>query len=60
MQIQILLGKLLEAAKQIAAEKGVAEEGYRVVINTQAGAGQTVWHLHLHILAGRQMTWPPG
>lgn len=56
----LLLGNLLDAAKRIAEEKGIAQDGYRLVINTQAGAGQTVWHLHIHLLAGRQMTWPPG
>jgi histidine triad (HIT) family protein len=55
-----LVGKLYLAAKQHAAELGVAEDGYRLVMNTNAGAGQTVFHLHLHMLAGRLFSWPPG
>lgn len=54
------LGELIVAARDIAAAEGVDENGYRLVINTGAGAGQTVWHLHLHVLAGRALTWPPG
>jgi len=57
---QALLGKLLLRARQIAREKGLEEPGYRLVINNGAGAGQTVFHLHLHILGGRPMRWPPG
>ncbi|MCU0834617.1 MAG: histidine triad nucleotide-binding protein [Chromatiaceae bacterium] len=55
-----LVGKLLLAAKRIAEQEGIAEDGYRVVINCNAGAGQTVFHLHLHLLGGRPMRWPPG
>lgn len=55
-----LMGKLLLAAKRIAEQEGIAEDGYRVVINCNAGAGQTVFHLHLHLLGGRPMRWPPG
>ncbi|MBC7396814.1 MAG: histidine triad nucleotide-binding protein [Bdellovibrionales bacterium] len=55
-----LIGELFLAAKEIAAKLGVAEEGYRVVMNCNAGAGQTVFHLHLHFLAGRPLQWPPG
>lgn len=55
-----LVGKLYLAAKKLAAERGVAEEGYRAVMNCNAGAGQTVFHIHLHVLAGRALTWPPG
>lgn len=55
-----LLGKMLLAAKDIAAEEGIAESGYRTVINTNAGAGQSVFHVHVHLLGGRQMAWPPG
>ena len=55
-----LLGKLLLTAAQIARTLGVAESGYRTVINTGADGGQTVGHLHLHLLAGRYLTWPPG
>lgn len=54
------VGKLYLAAKQHAAELGVAEDGYRLVVNTNRGAGQTVFHIHLHMLAGRPLTWPPG
>ena len=48
------------AAAELAERDGYAERGYRTVINTNAEGGQTVLHLHLHLLAGRQMTWPPG
>ena len=54
-----LMGHLLLKAKQVAQEAGL-EEGYRVVINNGSDGGQTVFHLHLHILGGRQMQWPPG
>lgn len=49
-----------ELAKQVARELGVDASGYRVVVNTGSDGGQTVHHLHLHLLAGRPMTWPPG
>ena len=55
-----LFGRLFLAAKEIAAELGVAEEGYRVVMNCNEAAGQTVFHVHLHFLAGRGFSWPPG
>lgn len=55
-----LLGKLLLVAAQVARESGIAERGYRTVINCNAQAGQTVFHLHLHVLGGRPMQWPPG
>jgi histidine triad (HIT) family protein len=55
-----LIGRLFVAAKEIAAVEGFSEPGYRVVMNCNAGAGQSVFHLHLHLLAGRQLTWPPG
>ena len=54
------VGKLYLAAKQIAADEGVAEPGYRMVMNCNPGAGQSVYHIHLHLLGGRAMTWPPG
>lgn len=54
-----LLGHLLLTAKRVAEQVGLAN-GYRIVINTGADGGQSVYHLHLHILGGRQMTWPPG
>ena len=57
---QEVVGSLYLAAKAIAAEEGFADEGYRAVMNCNAGAGQTVFHIHLHLLGGRQLTWPPG
>lgn len=54
-----LLGHLMQTAAAIAHEKGLGN-GYRVAVNTGAGGGQTVDHLHLHVLGGRHMTWPPG
>ena len=55
-----LLGHLLLTAADIARDKGFAERGYRTVINTNSAGGQTVFHLHLHVLGGRPMAWPPG
>lgn len=55
-----LLGRLLLAAAGYAREQGFAKDGYRTVINTNANGGQTVYHLHVHLLAGRPMHWPPG
>ena len=55
-----LTGSLITRATQIAKDKGHAEDGYRTVFNCGRGAGQTVFHIHLHLLAGRSMTWPPG
>lgn len=55
-----LLGHLLRIAARIANERGLSESGYRTVINTGAGAGQSVFHLHVHVLGGRALTWPPG
>jgi histidine triad (HIT) family protein len=55
-----LFGKLFLAARDIAAQQGVAEDGYRVVMNCNSAAGQTVFHVHLHLLGGRQLGWPPG
>jgi len=55
-----LLGRLLLRAGEVARAAGLAEDGYRFVINTGTHGGQTVFHLHLHILGGRPMTWPPG
>jgi histidine triad (HIT) family protein len=57
---EALLGHLLRVAAKIANEQGRGEMGYRTVINTGEGAGQSVFHLHVHVLAGRQMSWPPG
>jgi len=55
-----VVGKMYLAAKQIAADEGVAEPGYRMVMNCNAGAGQSVYHIHLHLLGGRPLGWPPG
>ncbi len=55
-----LMGHMLVVANKIAAEKGVSEEGYRVVANCNEGAGQSVWHIHFHLLGGRCLAWPPG
>ena len=54
------IGKLYLAAKKIAAKEGYADKGYRVVMNCGEDAGQSVFHLHLHLLAGRPLSWPPG
>lgn len=54
------LGRLLSFAREVAQELGVATKGYRVVVNTNPDGGQTVFHLHLHVLGGRPMHWPPG
>ncbi len=55
-----VIGQLFVAARQIAADEGVAKPGYRVVMNCNAGAGQSVFHVHLHLLGGRLFNWPPG
>lgn len=55
-----LLGKLLLATAEYAKQEGFAEQGYRTVINCNEDGGQTVYHLHVHLLAGRRLTWPPG
>jgi histidine triad (HIT) family protein len=55
-----LLGGLLAFAREVARAEGIAERGYRVVVNTNPDGGQTVFHLHLHLLGGRPMKWPPG
>ena len=54
------LGGLLRFTRDVAKQEGIAGSGYRVVINTGEDGGQTVDHLHLHVLGGRRMTWPPG
>jgi len=53
-------GAILLAAAHLAEQFGVAESGYRIVVNSGADAGQTVFHLHFHLLGGRRMSWPPG
>ena len=55
-----ILSHLLLKARQIAQEKGIAEKGYRIVLNTEKDSGQEVFHIHLHLLGGRRMNWPPG
>lgn len=55
-----IVGQMQLCAAEIAKREGIAEAGYRTVINTNAGAGQTVFHIHLHLLGGRAMKWPPG
>ena len=55
-----LVGEMVRAAAAIAKEQGLAERGYRTVFNCNADAGQTVFHLHLHVLGGRTLAWPPG
>ena len=54
------VGELFLVAAKIGADEGIAEDGYRVVMNCNAAAGQTVFHIHLHLLGGRELTWPPG
>lgn len=56
----VLIGELYLAARDIAKQADFADDGYRVVMNCGEVAGQTVWHIHLHLLAGRALTWPPG
>jgi len=56
----VLVGEMYLTAKKVAEKLGVATSGYRTVMNCNKGAGQTVFHLHLHVLGGRQMGWPPG
>ena len=56
----LLVGKLVLAATRYAKAQGFADDGYRCVINCNRDGGQSVYHIHLHLLAGRQLTWPPG
>lgn len=55
-----LIGELLQAARRVAREKGVAATGYRVVLNTGPDSGQEVPHIHFHVIGGRRLAWPPG
>ena len=55
-----VLGKMMLAAQDIAVYEGIAEDGYRLVLNCNEGAGQTVFHIHMHLLGCRALTWPPG
>jgi len=57
---EALLGSLMSLAAQIARDEGIADRGYRTVINTGRDGGQSVAHLHVHVLGGRQLSWPPG
>ncbi|HET7697742.1 MAG TPA: histidine triad nucleotide-binding protein [Vicinamibacterales bacterium] len=55
-----IVGEMVRRAAAVARERGYADRGFRTVFNTNAEAGQTVFHIHLHVLAGRGLTWPPG
>ena len=55
-----VVAQMHQLAAQLAKSEGLSERGYRTVINTNADAGQTVFHIHLHLLGGRRMSWPPG
>jgi histidine triad (HIT) family protein len=57
---EAMLGHLLRVAARVANEQGLSESGYRTIVNTGAGAGQSVFHLHLHVVGGRPLHWPPG
>ncbi len=57
---ELIMGRLFSAAKSIAGQEGISDEGYRMVVNCNEKAGQTVFHIHMHLLGGRSMTWPPG
>ena len=55
-----LIGELFIVAKEIAKKEGISEKGYRTIFNCNEHGGQTVYHIHLHVLGGRQLEWPPG
>ena len=55
-----IVGEMMLAAQAVAKQEGIEESGYRLIMNCNEGAGQTVFHIHLHILGGRRMNWPPG
>ena len=57
---EAIMGKLFLVAKKIAVERGVSDDGYRMVVNCNQKAGQSVFHIHMHLLADRVMRWPPG
>jgi histidine triad (HIT) family protein len=59
-QDEAIVGRMYGAAREIAAREGLAEAGYRTVVNCNEAGGQTVFHIHLHLLGGRMMHWPPG
>ena len=56
----VVAGRMTLLAKQIAADEGIDQEGYRLVFNCNEGAGQAVFHIHMHLLGGRRLSWPPG
>jgi histidine triad (HIT) family protein len=56
----LILGQMTRVATELARSEGIGETGYRVVVNSGRDGGQTVFHLHMHLLGGRRMTWPPG
>ncbi|PJD95305.1 MAG: histidine triad nucleotide-binding protein [Legionella sp.] len=56
----LLVGNMIVCAKNLAAQEKLSHDGYRLVFNVNSGGGQEVYHIHLHVLGGRQMTWPPG
>jgi histidine triad (HIT) family protein len=56
----LLIGRLMTMAAAVARNENIVDAGYRTVINTNAGGGQTVFHLHVHVLGGRRLSWPPG
>lgn len=55
-----VLGEMVLAAQAIAAQEGIADQGYRLVMNCNEHGGQSVFHIHMHLLGGRQLSWPPG
>jgi histidine triad (HIT) family protein len=55
-----LIGQMVQTANRIAEERGIAKRGFRLVMNTNPEAGQSVYHIHLHLVGGRRMHWPPG
>ncbi len=55
-----LLGRMIQSAKKLAKTEGLSEAGYRLIFNVNSNGGQVVYHIHLHLLGGRQMMWPPG
>ena len=55
-----LIGQMFQVAKRLAVQSNIHEKGYRTVFNVNAGAGQSVYHVHLHVLGGRMFSWPPG
>jgi histidine triad (HIT) family protein len=57
---QDVFGRILVATREVAEKTGIAESGFRVVVNSGANAGQSVFHLHVHVIGGRAMGWPPG